>query len=152
MLAVTVARQADGMPMFITGCEAGLVLRWDAATGERIWPPLPGTHGSVRGLEVADLADGRQVLVGLDNRALYRWDPVTGQSPDPVPTTEWSWLAAAHAGRDGIPVALVNSVPDSDGTRTPSTGTGEGASSGGGSTSSPARGLASPRRAARGLR
>ena len=31
-----------------------------------------------------------------------------------MPATEWSWLAAAHAGRDGIPVALVNSVPDSD--------------------------------------
>ena len=63
MLAVTVARQADGTPMFITGCEAGLVLRWDAATGERIWPPLPGTHGSVRDLAVVSLPGGRQILV-----------------------------------------------------------------------------------------
>lgn len=107
-MAVTVARQPDGTPMFITGCAAGMVLRWDAASGNQIGPPLPGTHRFVLDLTVVDLPDGRQLLAALDDRALYRWDPVTGMSPAPVPIAGWKRFVAAQADRDGHPVAFVH--------------------------------------------
>jgi WD40 repeat protein len=105
--AVTVARQADGAPMFVSGHEGGTLLRWDARSGERIGRPLPGTSSGVVDLTVADLPDGRQLLVGLDGHGLYRWDPLTGESPAPAPISDLGQFAAVHVGQDGVPVAFI---------------------------------------------
>lgn len=43
--------------------------------------------------------------------ALYRWDPLTGESPPPVSIGEEGRFAAVHAGRDGVPVAFIH-FPD----------------------------------------
>lgn len=109
--AITMARQADGAPMFISAHAGGTLLRWDAATGERIGRPLPGTSSGAVDLTVADLPDGRQLLAGLDGHALYRWDPLTGKSPAPVPIGEAGRFAAVHAAQDGVPVAFIH-FPD----------------------------------------
>jgi WD40 repeat protein len=111
VFAVTVARQADGTPMFISAHAGGTLLRWDAATGERIGRPLPGTSSDAVDLAVIDLPGGRQLLAGLDRHALYRWDPLTGESPSPAPLGEEGRFAAVHAGQDGIPVAFIH-FPD----------------------------------------
>jgi WD40 repeat protein len=105
--AITVARQADGAPMFVSGHEGGTLLRWDARSGERIGRPLPGTGSGVVDLTVVDLPDGQQLLVGLDGHGLYRWDPLTGESPAPAPIGEPGQFAAVHVGQDGVPVAFI---------------------------------------------
>lgn len=106
--AVTTARQADGTPMFITGCERGDVLRWDAASGNRIDPPLPRLPDGVSDLEVIDLPSGRQLLVGLDDCCLYRWDPITGDPVGrPVEVGQYARILAAYLDPDGIPTVFL---------------------------------------------
>jgi WD40 repeat protein len=105
--AVATARQADGAPMFVTGCEKGQVLRWDAESGKRIGPPF-GIPRGVRDLEVVNLPGGRQILAGLDDEHLYRWDPVTGESlGPPVKVGTWARIVATHVDRNGTPTAFV---------------------------------------------
>jgi WD40 repeat protein len=112
--AVTTARQAGGSPMFVTGCERGLVLCWDAATGERIGERLPGAMDDISDLAVVGLPDGRQLLIGLDLYSLYRWDldsrDMIGQ---PVRVGKWTHIVAAHVDSSGIPTAFLH-IPGED--------------------------------------
>lgn len=110
--AVAVARQADGKPMFITGCEAGQLFRWDAETGERIGSPLDETEEQIRDLAVVDLASGGQALIGLDDQAIYRWDPLTGELFGSVPLGGEPYSVATHVDAKGLPVAFVGVFDD----------------------------------------
>jgi WD40 repeat protein len=113
--AVTAARQADGSPMFVTGCERGLVFCWDAATGARIGDCLPGTMKHVSDLAVVALPDGRQLLIGLDASSLYRWDldsrDTIGQ---PVRVGKWAHILATHVDSPGTPIAFLH-IPGEEG-------------------------------------
>lgn len=107
-LAITTARQADGSPMFISGCEAGDVLRWDAESGKRIGPPLAKNLRMVVDLKVVDLPGGRQILAGVDGDNLFRWDPVTGESVGrPVRAGTQTRIVATYVHRSGTPTAFV---------------------------------------------
>ena len=113
--AVTAARQADGSPMFVTGCERGFVFCWDAATGARIGERLPGAMEDVSDLAVVDLPDGRQLLIVLDSSYLYRWDldsrEMIGQ---PVRVGEWAGIVATHVDSCGIPTAFLHISGEDD--------------------------------------
>jgi WD40 repeat protein len=106
--AVTTARQADGSPMFITGCERGLVFCWDAATGARIGERLPGPMDDISDLAVVGLPDGRQLLIGLGSSFLYRWDldsrDMIGQ---PVRVGKWTYIMTTHGDSSGTPTAFL---------------------------------------------
>jgi WD40 repeat protein len=107
--AVTAARQASGSPMFVTGCERGLVLCWDAATGARIGDCLPGAMEDVSGLAVVGLPDGRQLLIGLDASSLYRWDLDSRDTiGEPVPVGGWARIVATHVDSSGIATAFLH--------------------------------------------
>jgi len=79
--------------MFVTGCERGSVLCWDAATGARLDDRLPGATEDTADLAVADLPDGRQLLIGIDSGTLYRW-----QSGRPDAIATWSTDQLVRAG------------------------------------------------------
>ena len=108
---IAAATLADGRIVIAGAGWDGNVYRLDAATGELIGRPLPGTSSHAVDLAVIDLPGGRQLLAGLDRHALYRWDPLTGESPSPAPLGEEGRFAAVHAGQDGIPVAFIH-FPD----------------------------------------
>jgi WD40 repeat protein len=112
--AVTAARQADGAPMFVTGCERGLVFCWDAATGTRIGDRLPGAMDDISDLAVVGLPDGRQLLIGLDTNSLYRWDldsrDTVGQ---PVRVGKWARIVATHLDSAMTPTAFLH-IPGED--------------------------------------
>jgi WD40 repeat protein len=112
--AVTAARHADGSPMFVTGCERGLVFCWDAATGARIGDGLPGAREDISDLAVAGLPDGRQLLIGLDSGTLYRWDldsrEMIGQ---PVRVGKWAGIVATHVDSSGTATVFLH-IPGED--------------------------------------
>jgi WD40 repeat protein len=94
--------------MFITGCEGGVILRWDAATGERIGEPLPGDIGIVTDLAVAVAPDGRQFLVCLNDKGLHRWDPATGEPiGELIPMDGRFREVITYVDRHGIPSVFV---------------------------------------------
>ncbi len=111
---IITARQADGSPMFVSGCERGIVLCWDAATGARIGEGLPGAMQDMSDLAVVDLPDGRQLLVGLDVSSLYRWDldsrEMVGQ---PVRVGKWARIVATHVDSAGAATAFLH-IPGED--------------------------------------
>ena len=112
--AVTEARQADGSPMFVAGCERGSVLCWDAATGAQLGDRLPGATEDTADLAVAGLPDGRQLLIGIDSGTLYRWDldsrDMIGQ---PVRVGRWARIVATHVDSCGTATAFLH-IPGED--------------------------------------
>jgi WD40 repeat protein len=116
--AVTVARQADGSPMFVTGCERGFVLCWDAATGARLGQRLPGPVEDVSDLAVVDLPDGRQLLIGLDFTFLHRWNL---DSREPIGQPAWvgksARIVATHVDAGGTATAFLHIPGDDDDNR-----------------------------------
>jgi WD40 repeat protein len=112
--AVTAARQAGGSPMFVTGCERGLVFCWDAATGTRIGDRLPGAMDDISDLAVVVLPGGRQLLIGLDTDSLYRWDLGSRETiGQPVRVGKWARIVATHLDSAMTPTAFLH-IPGED--------------------------------------
>jgi WD40 repeat protein len=112
--AVAAARRADGSPMFVTGCERGLVFCWDAATGARLGGRLPGAMRDISDLAVVDLPDGRQLLVGLGSSFLYRWDLDNRETiGQPVLVGKWAHIVATHVDSSGAATAFLY-IPGQD--------------------------------------
>ncbi|MER7004521.1 WD40 repeat domain-containing protein [Dactylosporangium sp. NPDC000555] len=82
---VTVARLPDGRVLAAGAGYDGDVHRWDAATGERLGPPMPGHSPALRAIATATRPDGNLTIIsGDETGALRRWDGATG-SPVSAP-------------------------------------------------------------------
>ncbi len=106
--AVATAIGADGRPMFISGCEAGEIRRWDAESGARIGEPLTREVADVGGLSVFHFEDGRQLLVCVDHHGgMHQWDPVTGeQIGSRISVPSYAYLFSAYLDH-GVPTVFI---------------------------------------------
>jgi WD40 repeat protein len=66
----------DGKTLAATG-HYYRVRRWDAATGEELWPPGEAHRAPI--IAVAGSPDGKWLATAADDGALFLWDRVTGR-------------------------------------------------------------------------
>lgn len=103
MSAAMVPGGRGGGALIATGDEAGVILRWDAATGTRIGKRMTGPEGAVRQIVPVGLPGGHTLLACVDDdRLLWRWDANTGEPVGkPVPL-------GAESEDPRLSVAVVN--------------------------------------------
>jgi WD40 repeat protein len=89
------------------------VVRWDAATGERLDPPLVGHESSVRAVATAELPKGEGILVSGDEWGIIRkWKRNTDDQVDPpiVAHGDSIWNLVSIPVADGRTVIVSGSM------------------------------------------
>lgn len=116
--AVLLVAPPGERPMIVSGDDSGVILRWDALSGERLGAPLHLPDGAESStlpwLVPSVLPDGRILLAAAhDTGVLYRWDAATGAPfGDPIRLPEEDGerpavLSLSAFSHDDVPVLLV---------------------------------------------